>query len=137
MWLREEGMSIKKILKKHLYIWYMSSEPNNNLIETNTDNNEDCTSYECITNENNENNENNELVIAQAIPIVDETDTTQMQNAVPYYPERRIIDKELILNINQLTVLLAILNIPYLFTNLFFYILRVGFMVGYTYHAIF
>lgn len=110
-------------------------------LEANND--EDCTSDEYIQNGNIEdienlgNTENSELAITQAIEIVDETERSQTQYAVPYYPERRPIDKELIVTINKLTIFLAILNMPYLFTNFLFYVLRVGFMIFCQYHGVF
>ena len=101
----------------------ISNEVKDNEVIMNS-NNSACISMSHATevvNNNNNNNNNNDNI----------------QYAVPYNNEIQIIDQSLIIRINKLTILLCVLNLPYIFMNFGFYILRISFMMICQYYGIY
>ena len=64
------------------------------------------------------------------------TENSEIQYAIPYYPNRRLIDKDLLLSINKLTILMCILNLPYIFKNFAIYLFRSGVIVTCQYYGV-
>ncbi len=99
--------------------------------------------YENIpTPTNNSSNSNaitvqSDIPISQAVEIIDIDTSCDVQNAIPYSYNREVVDKELLLNLNKLTSLLCLLNLPYLFRVFAFYVIRISFMLVFQYFGVF
>ena len=87
------------------------------------------TTNDATTLEENTSNEQDEIPISRAVEVVNINVDEELNYAIPCNNEILIIDKSLLITINKLTILLSILNLPYIFTNFAFYLLRVMFIM--------
>lgn len=92
---------------------------------------DDAESKNCESN----NDESHVLPVLRATEVFENNDM-EIQYAVPYHSDRRLIEKKLLLCINKLTLILCILNLPYIFKSFSFYLLRVGFMIFCQYYGV-
>ena len=78
-----------------------------------------------------------DIVISQAVEIIGIDTSCDLQHAIPYSHNREMVDKELLLDLNKLTTLLCLLNLPYLFKVFAFYVIRISFMLVCQYFGVF
>ena len=78
--------------------------------------------------------------ISYAIEVNNTNELNEIQYAIPcnnHNINRRVSEKkEIILSINKTTLLLCVLNLPYVFKNFGFYLLRVGIMMMCQYYGV-